>query len=46
MKKVAVIRKEHFNAAHRLHNPNWSDEKNISFTENAITQTTMVTTMI
>ena len=31
MKKVAVIRKEHFNAAHRLHNQNWSDEKNISF---------------
>jgi 6-pyruvoyltetrahydropterin/6-carboxytetrahydropterin synthase len=31
MKKVAVIRKEHFNAAHRLHNPNWSDEMNISF---------------
>ena len=31
MKKVAVIRKEHFNAAHRLHNPNWSDEKKISF---------------
>ena len=30
MEKVAVIRKEHFNAAHRLHNPNWSDEKNIS----------------
>ncbi|HMJ68084.1 MAG TPA: 6-carboxytetrahydropterin synthase [Cyclobacteriaceae bacterium] len=26
--KVAVSRKEHFNAAHRLHNPNWSDEKN------------------
>lgn len=26
--KVTVIRKEHFNAAHRLHNPNWSDEKN------------------
>lgn len=26
--KVAVYRKEHFNAAHRLHNPNWSDEKN------------------
>ncbi|MDO1447142.1 6-carboxytetrahydropterin synthase [Rhodocytophaga aerolata] len=25
---VAVFRKEHFNAAHRLHNPNWSDEKN------------------
>ena len=27
-KKVAVFRKEHFNAAHRLNNPNWSDEKN------------------
>lgn len=26
--KVTVCRKEHFNAAHRLHNPNWSDEKN------------------
>jgi 6-pyruvoyltetrahydropterin/6-carboxytetrahydropterin synthase len=26
--KVAVFRKEHFNAAHRLHNPNWSLEKN------------------
>lgn len=26
--KVAVFRKEHFNAAHRLHNPVWSDEKN------------------
>ena len=26
--KVAVIRKAHFNAAHRLHNPTWSDEKN------------------
>jgi 6-pyruvoyltetrahydropterin/6-carboxytetrahydropterin synthase len=31
MEKVAVIRKEHFNAAHRLHNPNWSDERNFSF---------------
>ncbi len=28
MMKVTVCRKEHFNAAHRLHNPNWSDEKN------------------
>jgi 6-pyruvoyltetrahydropterin/6-carboxytetrahydropterin synthase len=28
MKKVSVFRKEHFNAAHRLNNPNWSDEKN------------------
>lgn len=26
--KVSVFRKEHFNAAHRLHNPRWSDEKN------------------
>jgi 6-pyruvoyltetrahydropterin/6-carboxytetrahydropterin synthase len=27
-KKVAVFRKEHFNAAHRLHNPSWTEEKN------------------
>lgn len=26
--KVAVYRKEHFNAAHRLTNPNWDDAKN------------------
>ncbi len=26
--KVAVSRKEHFNAAHRLYNLTWSDEKN------------------
>lgn len=26
--KLAVYRKAHFNAAHRLHVPNWSDEKN------------------
>lgn len=26
--KVAVYRQEHFNAAHRLHQPEWSDEKN------------------
>lgn len=26
--RVSVFRKEHFNAAHRLHNPNWTDEKN------------------
>jgi 6-pyruvoyltetrahydropterin/6-carboxytetrahydropterin synthase len=26
--KVAVSRKEHFNAAHRLFNPSWSDEQN------------------
>ena len=28
MEKVAVFRKEHFNAAHRLHNPNWDDATN------------------
>jgi 6-pyruvoyltetrahydropterin/6-carboxytetrahydropterin synthase len=28
MNKVAVFRREHFNAAHRLHNPAWSEEKN------------------
>jgi len=27
-KKISVFRKEHFNAAHRLHNPDWSAEKN------------------
>ena len=27
-KKVSVFRKEHFNAAHRLHNPDWDDAKN------------------
>ncbi len=26
--KVAVFRKEHFNAAHRLTNPQWDDAKN------------------
>ncbi len=26
--KVAVFRKAHFNAAHRLHNPQWTDERN------------------
>lgn len=26
--RVAVIRKAHFNAAHRLHNDQWSEEKN------------------
>jgi len=28
MKKVAVFRKEHFNAAHRLHNPALTDAEN------------------
>ncbi len=26
--KVAVFRKEHFNAAHRLHNPEWDEDTN------------------
>lgn len=26
--KVKVSRKEHFNAAHRLNNPDWSEDKN------------------
>ena len=26
--RIAVFRKAHFNAAHRLHNPAWSEEKN------------------
>ena len=28
MNKIAITRREHFNAAHRLHNHNWSIEKN------------------
>lgn len=27
-KKVSVYRKEHFNAAHRLHNPLWDETRN------------------
>lgn len=26
--KVSVFRRAHFNAAHRLHNPNWDDARN------------------
>ena len=26
--RVSVFRKEHFNAAHRLNNPSWDDQKN------------------
>lgn len=26
--RIAIFRNAHFNAAHRLHNPDWSDEKN------------------
>ncbi|MCL4128725.1 UNVERIFIED_CONTAM: hypothetical protein GTU68_049329 [Idotea baltica] len=28
MNKTAIVRCEHFNAAHRLHNNNWDDDKN------------------
>ena len=28
-KKVAIFRKEHFNAAHRLFNADWDDKKNM-----------------
>ncbi|MEM6844117.1 MAG: 6-carboxytetrahydropterin synthase [Bacteroidota bacterium] len=28
MNKVTVCRKEHFNAAHRLYNPEWNNEQN------------------
>lgn len=26
--RISVFRKAHFNAAHRLHNPSWSEEQN------------------
>ena len=26
--RISIFRTAHFNAAHRLHNPKWSDEKN------------------
>ena len=26
--KITICRREHFNAAHRLHNPAWTDERN------------------
>lgn len=28
LNRTAVVRCEHFNAAHRLHNKNWTDEQN------------------
>ena len=28
MNKTAIVRCEHFNSAHRLHNPDWSEKKN------------------
>ncbi len=45
-KKVSVYRKEHFNAAHRLNNPAWDEEKNEKFLVNAIIHPTMATIMI
>jgi 6-pyruvoyltetrahydropterin/6-carboxytetrahydropterin synthase len=27
--KTTICREAHFNAGHRMHNPNWSDKKNI-----------------
>ncbi|TNE78654.1 MAG: 6-carboxytetrahydropterin synthase [Bacteroidetes bacterium] len=29
--RVTIGRKAHFNAAHRLYNPNWTDEQNAAF---------------
>lgn len=29
--RIAVYRKEHFNAAHRLFNPEWDDETNVLY---------------
>jgi 6-pyruvoyltetrahydropterin/6-carboxytetrahydropterin synthase len=29
MMKVYITRKVHFNSAHRIYNPNWTDEKNL-----------------
>ncbi|MEY4384689.1 MAG: hypothetical protein RI995_2231 [Bacteroidota bacterium] len=28
LRKISVFRKEHFNAAHRLYNPDWTNQKN------------------
>lgn len=28
--KAAIVRREHFNSAHRLHNSMWFNEKNIA----------------
>ncbi len=29
--RISIFRRAHFNAAHRLHNPRWSDEENRAF---------------
>jgi hypothetical protein len=36
--KVAVYRKEHFNAAHRLHNVAWDENQTIRFSVSATMQ--------
>lgn len=28
--RISVFRKAHFNAAHRLHNPSWTEEENLA----------------
>ena len=45
MKEVFVIRRERFNAAHRLFNPSWSDDKNESVLENVQIKIGMVIIM-
>ena len=42
--KVAVFRKEHFNAAHRLFCADWSDAENKRVLVPAVIQIIMVTT--
>lgn len=43
--KTAVYRKEHFNAAHRLHNPAWSELTNEKYLENVTIHIIMGTIM-
>ena len=33
-RKIAIFRKEHFNAAHRLFVPGWTDEQNLEILGN------------
>lgn len=42
---VTVSRRAHFNAAHRLHRPDWSTEKMLLFLANATTLISMGITM-
>ena len=43
--RVTVSRKAHFNAAHRLHVEDWSEDKNNEVLENVVIQITMVIIM-